>query len=164
MKISWQSKVINPSLPTFLDGYIKGRKSEEIHDDITLQVLLIQSKETIAIITLDVLLIDETLKEQVQKLLANNCGLKEENILITASHTHSAPQISSFLFPNQSYNKSYRQQIIDSIEEMIKSGLTQMVDANMSYKKVDTHEFYSNRDSQKLPYNPWSYIDRKSVV
>ncbi|KRM63165.1 hypothetical protein FC14_GL000991 [Ligilactobacillus agilis DSM 20509] len=26
--------------------------------------------------------------------------------------------------------------------------------------KVDTHEFYSNRDSQKLPYNPWSYIVR----
>lgn len=160
MKVYWQSQVINPNLPTFLDGYIKGRKSISIHDDITFQVLLVQVKETIAIISLDVLLIDESLKLAVRQSLMKSCGLKEENILLTATHSHSAPQISSYLFANQTYDEQYRRQIITSICQKIQFGLDHMVEASVAYKKSDTHSFYSNRDSKDLPYNPWSYLIR----
>lgn len=160
MKVYWQSQVVNPPLPTYLDGYVMGRRSTRIHDDINVQTLLIQSQETVAIISVDVLLIEEAFKSEIQQRLVDSCQLKKENILITATHTHSAPQISNFLFADQPYDEDYRKQIMTVICRNVQYGLQHMVTTHLSYKEVDTRDFYTNRDSQDSPYNPWSYMLR----
>ncbi|MDD5688224.1 MAG: neutral/alkaline non-lysosomal ceramidase N-terminal domain-containing protein [Elusimicrobia bacterium] len=86
---------ITPPVGIDLSGYIaRTGPSSDIHDKLYAKVLLLNDTKTeVAIITSDLLGINIDLVEKIRNLAEKKTGIIKENIIISASHTHSGPAI-----------------------------------------------------------------------
>ncbi len=70
----------------------RGVATTGIHDELYARVLLLHDgSTTIAIVTLDLLGLDAALVDQIQQAVFKRTGLSPEELMLNASHTHSAP-------------------------------------------------------------------------
>ncbi len=84
---------ITPYVGIWLCGFggrFKG--SEGIHDDIYARAIVFDDgSENLAMVTCDLLTLDESSVESIRKIAQEMTGLKGENIFISTTHTHSGP-------------------------------------------------------------------------
>jgi len=95
-KIGWSTISITPDQPVYLAGQFPARISEGVWDPVKATAMAIESdNENVIMVSVDLVSIAKELLEavqhQVKKQLPN---VREENILINATHTHSAPYAS----------------------------------------------------------------------
>jgi len=152
MKVAYAKTTINPKLPVYMEGYDQ-RISQEINDDIELRTFVLKEKETIIFHVLDVLLISEELSIRFKNRLANELNLNKENITLIASHTHTGPKVSRYLFPENAPSSEYLDTIEDNLVRNTKECLNRLVSADVYYGKTRTKDLYSNRNDKDLPYN-----------
>jgi len=73
-----------------LAGYIARRgASKGLHDDIYLRVLFMEADGAVAIVSLDLLAVDEKMRDDLRGIASRTLG--SVYTLVTATHTHSAP-------------------------------------------------------------------------
>lgn len=87
MKCSWDRIDITPILPVRLSGFGKVRWAEESHDAIYARLFLFQGEQESLLVQLDLVAVDDFLTS----LVAKKSGLKKEQVVLMATHTHSAP-------------------------------------------------------------------------
>lgn len=96
-RIGVAKKNITPGGPVWLSGYAARKKpSEGILQDIWAKALVIQGKkknERLLIITMDIIGLTHELSESVIKSLESVYGFERSQLVLNASHTHSAPVI-----------------------------------------------------------------------
>ena len=93
MKISFASYNITPQIKTTLgcNGDIT-KEYESIDSDIEINAIrLIQNNLNTLIISVDTLFVTNEIKAIVMDYLQDQLPLKEEQVFISASHTHYAP-------------------------------------------------------------------------
>ncbi len=97
---------ITPPLGIYISGYYEPRNAAGILDPLFANALAVGDSHTSALIlALDVIGINQSVLDNMRKDIAVSCGLDEENIFVTCSHTHTGPEIGGGLFPNnQAYN------------------------------------------------------------
>jgi hypothetical protein len=101
MKIGWASANITPDKPILLAGQFHARVSEGVRDPITATALAIESgegdnTEKAIMISCDLVGINDNLRDEVRKRLKETLPqVKSEQILINATHTHTAPLIGT---------------------------------------------------------------------
>ncbi|MGI6180898.1 MAG: neutral/alkaline non-lysosomal ceramidase N-terminal domain-containing protein [Agathobaculum sp.] len=67
------------------DRYTTGKKEE-----LYARAVVIEADETVALVTCDVLAVDEATVARIRQFAYEGCGIQPENILICATHTHTA--------------------------------------------------------------------------
>lgn len=91
-------RCINPSMPVGLAGYFNVRMAESVLEDIEVRVMLFKSGGIFsAIIQYDLIAVSEELWTALLGVL-KKAGIEElgvENIIATATHTHTAPEVRS---------------------------------------------------------------------
>lgn len=89
---------ITPYVGIWLCGFgARFKPSENIHDDLyTRAIVFDDGNENIALVTCDILTLDEKSIENIRTYVQNTTKLKGENIFISTTHTHSGP-LSSHL-------------------------------------------------------------------
>lgn len=91
MKVGISRSIIHPILPSYLAGYAVSRKATQIHDHIYTRLLLFDNQHTkYAFINLDLIGIDKPLYTNLLQL-AQSFGVTKEHVMISCTHTHSAP-------------------------------------------------------------------------
>jgi hypothetical protein len=95
MKIGSSEKIITPLAATELSGYVgRIQPSTGKYDELYVKVVFMESSEIqTAWITCDLLAFDNLLAERIRTLVADKIGINLDNIMLCASHTHSAPAI-----------------------------------------------------------------------
>lgn len=96
LKCGFGRKVITPSYDIPLDGMGNntGRVSNLVTEDITASFIAFSDgSETALVCTMDVLWIHRFFYEKAAKLISVKTGVPEKNIFISATHTHSAPDM-----------------------------------------------------------------------
>lgn len=93
-------KVITPTDPVghAMWGYDrKGKLSTGTHDDLHSRALLVQDKDSNAVIimTVAVLNMDESVMDLIKKQIQEKTGIPAKNIVISSTHTHSGPVIGT---------------------------------------------------------------------
>lgn len=90
-------KCINPEVPISLAGYFNTRMWDKVLDDIEVRAAVFKSDEgDFAFIHFDILSISYPFYCDVMEALqAKYPQFKEENVLISAIHTHTAPDINN---------------------------------------------------------------------
>lgn len=93
-QIGWAEVDITPEKPVFVAGQFPARVSEEILDPLKATALVIQSNEEQAVmVCCDAVSISDTLRDKVrQKIQAINAEIYPLNIILNATHTHTAPE------------------------------------------------------------------------
>jgi len=84
--------VITPPDPVghVLAGYVMRRGSSRgVHDDIYLRVLFIEAEQPLAVVSLDLLAVDEKILDDLRRISRRTLG--EAFAVVAATHTHSAP-------------------------------------------------------------------------
>ena len=73
-------------------NWITGKPYGEIADRLNVHVLVLDDGTTrAAIVRWDLVDVSESARDEVRKALQSACGIPGENILVNASHNHSAP-------------------------------------------------------------------------
>jgi neutral ceramidase len=90
---------ISPRKPLFLVGYPHvPRTSTGVHDPLLASALFLSDgKTSLLLISVDVLFITSESTKLCREAIVQACGVPTANILISATHTHSAPLTASML-------------------------------------------------------------------
>jgi len=86
---------ITPHIGTLLYGYRPDVVSTSIHDQLNITAIAFrESNESAVLLTATVGDIQTELSDEVRKAVSNKCGIPFENVFLSATHTHSAPNVS----------------------------------------------------------------------
>lgn len=86
---------ITPPIGTHLYGYNPNVISTTVHDDLTATAVSFSDrKNTMLLITAALGDIDTKLDAEMRGKISEKCGVPTENIILAATHTHSAPNVS----------------------------------------------------------------------
>jgi len=87
---------INPEVPVSLAGYFNIRMWERVADDIEVRALVLKQGSTYsAIVQFDLVTASPELLEAFYHETSNLKFLSRKNMIVTATHTHTAPVVSS---------------------------------------------------------------------
>ena len=85
---------LTPPFPTPLAGYSRrrGQRSTGVHDPLFVRAVLLQDADTtVALVSCDLLIVDEILFEAVRRKVEAAFTGRPPTLLLTATHTHSGP-------------------------------------------------------------------------
>lgn len=89
---------ITPETPVWMAGYAsRTGPSEGVLLDLHARVIVLTDshKARIAVVSLDLIEIPESLRTQLQEMALKNYGLKSSDLLLNVSHTHGGPMLSA---------------------------------------------------------------------
>ncbi len=88
-------EITTPEIGTFLYGYRPEFASAAVHDDLSVTALAVsQSGNTVLLITAEIGDLQTALCDETREKISAECGIAVENIVISSTHTHSAPNLS----------------------------------------------------------------------
>lgn len=88
-------EITTPPVGTLLYGYTPDTVSTSVHDDLSVTCLaLSQHEETALLMTAEIGDIQTELTKEILKVLSEETGISERNMIIASTHTHSAPNLS----------------------------------------------------------------------
>ncbi len=148
---------ITPAPGTPLAGFGKrrGKGSTGVHDPLYARAVSLQTENRIFVfISCDLVLIDENLRKRVLKIIEEKKPLAGENLLLTATHTHSgAGAIGSRLWEKFIMGK-FRPPVFEKItREIARAALLSMekaVPVALEYGEREIDSLVENRLDEKL--------------
>ncbi len=84
--------------PVLVNGGVRERVANQVHDSLHARCLVLDDGTVqLAIVVVDSCLIPRSLADEAKALAAQDTGIPSERILISATHTHSAPSLCGCL-------------------------------------------------------------------
>lgn len=147
---NWQAgfyrEVFTPDIDSGLEmaGYTKQRKAEYVLDDLYISSLVLKGKKEYSVfVGVDVLAITSESVANVRKLVEQETDIPGANILIAASHSHTAPTTVEIFntVPDYEWMKDWERQIAQTII----TAYNQMNPAKVSVAAGSDDSFMYNR-------------------
>jgi len=89
---------ITPPLGVNLAGYFNVRKADGILDNLYAKAVVLKDEVTeLAVVSCDLCVIPKEMVTKIRSLASQWSGIKEENIMIVATHTHTGPVTTGLL-------------------------------------------------------------------
>jgi neutral ceramidase len=156
---------ITPDMGVVLDGTImKIGPAKHVHDELHARCLVLDDGTTrIAFAVCDVTMMAPEIVAEAKNMLKESLNLPPENILISATHTHSAPRALNIGFGPA--NDAYHHFLARRIADGIRRATFQLAPARIGWGSVQKPEFVFNRrwfvkaDSQRA--NPFGRIGER---
>ncbi len=100
---------IDPPVGCWLSGWaIRDRPSEDISDNLYAKSLVLSDGRTeIAILAADLIGVTAEIVSEVRKAVEQKTGIAQDNIFISASHTHFGPGTGKYRFKNWKVDPDY---------------------------------------------------------
>ena len=167
MKAGFAKVQLNIKNEIRLTGFSDSRFTKSILDGIFAKAVILESKKKVKILflTLDLLFIGKKLSEILQDNIYKLFGIPIENIILTATHTHSAPKTCEQFLDNIKINNVFFNEVIEKSCKAVKLAL--------KYNSCVKAELYETQDypaiNRRLPV-PWllklypSYIQKKRCL
>ena len=156
---------ITPDMGVVLDGTImKIGPARHVHDELHARCLVLDDGETkLAIAICDVTMMEASIVDEAKALLKEHLDLPPENILIAATHTHSAPRAISVGFGPD--NDAYHHFLARRIADGIRRAAFQLAPAKIGWGSLNKPEFVFNRrwfvDPTSKRANPFGRIGER---
>lgn len=136
------SQNINPNtLPVWISGNIAAIQSDRIVDPLFARALVLDhpSNPPIAVCVVDSLAVPAHIVEQAKKLVADQTPLQPKHILVSATHSHSAPAaMGAHGTPTQT---DYAQELPNRVAEAIISAYKKRTPAQVGYTTANADRF-----------------------
>jgi hypothetical protein len=137
------AKNITPQTPLPLAGYFRFRVAKEILDELEVRALLFRQGEVwSAIVQFDLLTVSTELAEAFYREIADIAELSPENMIVTATHTHTAPVVSS---ARPGFNPDYLAFASRQAALAVREARNSMIPGEMARGKTRESRFAFNR-------------------
>ncbi len=134
-----------PVLPVIQNGGFLEASLKQVVDPIHARAFVFSDEvETLAIVVVDSCMLPRTLCDQVKAIASRRTGLARDRILISATHTHSAPSVMDFCLGSRR-DPRYAQFLPNRIAAAIEQAYQQRQPAQAGWAVVDASEFTKNR-------------------
>lgn len=110
--------------PVIVVGSMLSRTATEVHTPLFAKAIVLDDGETrLAIVVVDTCAMPRSLLDEVKALAAKSTGIAAENMLISATHTHSAPAVIGGLGtdPDPHYPPLLKARLVEAIEQAAKN-------------------------------------------
>ncbi len=159
-----------PPVGTLLYGYNPHQVSTSVHDPLSVTALAVsQYNKTVLLLTVEIGDIQTALCNDIREKIANFCGITKENILISSTHTHSAPNLSGTPgwgeLNMDYYNNIFVPAALKASEEAIATLSPAEIAVGVTESKVGVNRRQQNIDgSIGLGQNPYGCYDPNMTV
>jgi len=155
---------ITPRLGVFINGGMFHLKATHIHDQLYVRCIMLDNgSKRVAIVVCDSCMIPREIFDRAKRMVQENTGLPKENILMAATHTHSAASAARLFqsTPDPKYLRLLTVRIADTVRCAIN---------NLSPGKIgwgvgeEPHQVFNRRWYMKpgtIPANPLGKLDDK---
>ncbi|HOJ10218.1 MAG TPA: neutral/alkaline non-lysosomal ceramidase N-terminal domain-containing protein, partial [Clostridiales bacterium] len=132
-------RIITPSAGVDLAGFGRlDRKNIGVHDDLYVNALALQQDEKrTLIICADIIGFGFDLTQKIKKDINCKYGFNEDEILLSASHTHSGPQtLENMLVTLGKWNEDYIGHFLSCVMSSVESALKSMEEVDIYLGKT----------------------------
>ncbi|OGV75451.1 MAG: hypothetical protein A3K19_25610 [Lentisphaerae bacterium RIFOXYB12_FULL_65_16] len=114
-------RTITPTVPVSLAGYFNIRMWTGVKDDLYVQALALKQDKTLTVLVhFDLIGVYGEVLDGVRSGCADLAGLKREHILLTGTHTHTAPEIRPHPgWSNPEYNRAVVAQAVACVHDAV---------------------------------------------
>ncbi|MBM3123294.1 MAG: hypothetical protein FJZ97_14080 [Chloroflexi bacterium] len=155
LRAGWGQAKLQPPPGTPLAGYggRNGKPSQGVHDDLLAQAVAVSDGEDTAVLVgTDLLVVPPDLAEAVRQGLARETPLQADDILFSASHTHSgpgglAPGVIAKLFFG-SYDPRVPAALSQAVLEAARQAYRDLKPARMALAEARAADLIRNRSRQ----------------
>jgi len=156
---------ITPPVGSPIVGGFLAFPSTNIHDELHARCLVLDDGHTkLALVVLDLLLLDRDLCAKARKLIEEETGIPAGNVLISAVHTHSATLGGNGPFPFTPQINNYPGFFVRRIVDGVKCAVNRLRPAQLAYVTAQAPEHVFNRrwflKPGTMPPNPFGGIDQ----
>lgn len=135
---------------------------DSVHDPLHVRCIVLQNGDTrIAMAVVDSCMVHREQLDPAKKAASEACGIPVENMMVSATHTHSAPHANARFGTPQEL--SYQKKLIAGITEAIVTAANNVQPARVGYSGYDVPDEVQNRrwflQPDKMPPNPFGEID-----
>ncbi|MFQ6042334.1 MAG: hypothetical protein ACE5PV_15870, partial [Candidatus Poribacteria bacterium] len=97
IKIGCGASRITPELGVSMAGYFTERKATAIHDDLYAKAMIFDDGNVSAgLLCCDLICLHKDEVAKIRKIISDKTGVKGENVMICATHTHTGPRTRTF--------------------------------------------------------------------
>lgn len=120
IKVGVGETVITAPIGTPMVGYRRTDVSKGVHDDLYARSLLVEGEDgtTVVLMTLGLAEVNKECVSAIREGISGQTGIPGRNILISATHTHSGPEVGAL---DQPYTKTLISRSIESALQAWKS-------------------------------------------
>ena len=157
---------ITPPLGGSIVGGFLPIPSKHIHDELHARCLVLDDGQTrLALVVCDLLGFHRAVSDEARTQIENRLGIPAGNILISATHTHSAVSaLGSDRYKFQIELDEYQQFVVQRIVDGVQRASNLLRPAELGYGSVEVPEHVFNRrwfmKEGTVPANPFGEIDR----
>jgi neutral ceramidase len=118
--------------PVLVNGGVRERVANQVHDPLHARCLVLDDNTMqLAIVVVDSCLVPRSLADEAKDLAAQDTGIPSERILISATHTHSAPSLCGCLGTDR--DKQYANWLPGKIAEGIRNAQKNLQPARIGW-------------------------------
>jgi neutral ceramidase len=157
---------ITPPLGTRIVGGFAPYPAEHIHDELHARCLVLDDGQTrLALVVCDLLGLHRSVSVEARRLIEKETGIPPQNVLISATHTHSAgTALGHNRYANEQELDDYQRFVARRIADGVRRALNLLRPAEIAFTRVDVPEQVHNRRwlmrEGTVPPNPFGKIDR----
>ncbi len=152
------ASVITPPLGTSINGYFNDRRAQHVHDELHARCLVLDDGKTrLAIVICDSCMIPSSVMDEAKRLIAQRSGLPADHVLISATHTHTAPTCVS-IFQSEA-DTNYQQFLVPRVADAVQRAVNNLAPAQIGWGVGRVPEQVFNRrwrmKQGTVPPNPF---------
>lgn len=130
-------------------GFLEGR-ADQVTDRLFVRAFVLDDGSTaLALVVVDTCMLPQTLIDQAKQLASQQCGLPLDKMMVSATHTHSAPAAMSCLGTRQ--DVAYAATLPAKIAEAIVTAHGRLAPAEIGWASIDDWEHTHNRRWVRKP-------------
>jgi hypothetical protein len=123
-------------LPVIVSGYFLERTSSTVRDRLYARAFVFDDGTSrVAICIVDILFMPRDLLDEAKRLASKMTGIRAENMLISATHTHTAPSVAGAL--GTGVDRAYREFLPPKIADVIQRANDGLEPARIGWTVID---------------------------
>jgi len=157
---------ITPNLGENIVGGFQPFPGKDVHDELKARCIVIDDGQTkIALVVCDLLGFHRSLSTEARRQIQAQSGIPPENVLISATHTHSAVSALGHAgYRSEDQLDEYQKFVARRIADGVQRAVLALRPAQIGFGRVDVPEHLFNRrwfmKEGTAPPNPFGKIDR----
>ena len=135
---------ITPWLGVEVPGSHRTRYAGDVHDELLAKALVLDNGEVrIALVTCDLIALPQGIADAAKERVAERCGIPPENVMINATHTHTAAGIADLLGTPE--NKEYVAWVPLKLADAVEIATQRMQTARIGFATAHEDRISFNR-------------------
>ena len=156
MRFAIKNINITPTEPSYLSGQINRIvKHTNVLDPLYATIIVLEQKDQIfALLGFDLLMLDESLVDELRSAISFYTKIPYEHIFTMPSHTHAGPEVLEeglFGIKLQDVLPGYRESLVDQVKQISIEALNGLQDVHCYFTKVELKDMFTNRNDPNKP-------------